>query len=235
MKSLARKASLTEGSARATKAYKAKVASLTSERADLQARIQSLTEDVVKHKSDLRHTSTAKAQAEDKERKAREGLRVAKGELRVAREELQAARDELRNKTVLLDQACREASEAKSSIERLTEECITLRGDLKRQEASVNQRDGVIVELRDQACTLWASGWLAFQRSTVKAFPGLDLNFQVPDEEEVEESLSDGEADPRVSSDASNPAHGSGEPAKASSPSLPVGTLPSVQSSVSDV
>ena len=65
MKSLARRANLTEGSARVTKAYKSIVASLTFEKADLRARIQSLIEDVVKHKSDLRHTSTAKAQAED--------------------------------------------------------------------------------------------------------------------------------------------------------------------------
>ena len=61
MKSLARRANLTEGSARATKAYKAKVASLTSERAGLLAQVQRLTEEVVKYKFDLRHTSTAKA------------------------------------------------------------------------------------------------------------------------------------------------------------------------------
>ena len=77
---------MNEGSARAAKAYKDKLTSLTSERADLRARIQSLTEDVVKHKSDLRHTSTTKERAEDKEKKAREGLRVVEGELRVARE-----------------------------------------------------------------------------------------------------------------------------------------------------
>ena len=45
----------------------------------------------------------------------------------------------------------------------------------------VSQRDGVIAELRDEACTLWASGWLAFQRKAAKAFHGLDFNFQVPD------------------------------------------------------
>ena len=61
MKSLARRDNLTEGSARATKAYKAKVASLTSERAGLRAQVQSLTEEVVTYKFDLRHTSTAKA------------------------------------------------------------------------------------------------------------------------------------------------------------------------------
>ena len=88
MKSLARRASLTEGSATAARANKAKVTSLTSEKADLRARIQSLIEDVVKHKSNLKHTSTAKARAEDKENKDLEGLRVAEDELRAIREEL---------------------------------------------------------------------------------------------------------------------------------------------------
>ena len=53
------------------KAYKAKVASLTSEKADLRARMQRLAEDAVKYESDLKHTTTAKARAEDKEKKAR--------------------------------------------------------------------------------------------------------------------------------------------------------------------
>ena len=66
IKSLARRANLTESSAKATKAYKAKVASLYSKKAELRARIQSLTEDVVKHKSNLKHTSTTKARAEDR-------------------------------------------------------------------------------------------------------------------------------------------------------------------------
>ena len=88
IKSLERRASLIESSAKAAKAYKAKVASLSSEKAELRARIQSLTEDVVKHKSDLKHTSTVKARAEDREKEVREGLRVAKDELRVVKEEL---------------------------------------------------------------------------------------------------------------------------------------------------
>ena len=61
MKSLARIASFVEGSTRAAKMYKAKVASLTSENADLQARMQRLVEDAVKYESDLKHTTTAKA------------------------------------------------------------------------------------------------------------------------------------------------------------------------------
>ena len=103
IKSLARRSSSAESSAKAAKACKAKVASLTSERVELGARIQSLTEDVVKHKSYLKHTSTAKARAKDIEKKAREFLRVVKAELRVVKEEFQAAKEELCTKAAALD------------------------------------------------------------------------------------------------------------------------------------
>ena len=106
IKSLARRASSVESSTKAAKAYKAKVASLTSERAELRARIQSLTEDVVKHKSDLKHTSTAKARAKDREKKAIEGLRVVKDELREVKEEFQATTEKLCTKAAALDWAC---------------------------------------------------------------------------------------------------------------------------------
>ena len=89
MKGLARRASLTEGSARAAKSYKAKVASLTSERAGLLAQIRDLTEELVKHRSDLKHASTTRVRAEDKEKKAWKDAKVAEDELRLAREELQ--------------------------------------------------------------------------------------------------------------------------------------------------
>ena len=65
MKSLVKRACFSEGFARAVEAYKAKVASLTSERADLRAQLQHLTEDAVKYKSDLKHTSTTKSRAEE--------------------------------------------------------------------------------------------------------------------------------------------------------------------------
>ena len=203
LKSLVKRASLNESHAKAARAYKAKVASLTSERAELRAQMQNMAEEAVKLKSDLRHTSTARARAEGKEEKAREGLRVAEGELRevmdglqttqnelrVVMEELQAARDELRNKAVLLNRARCEASEAESSIKRLTDECHALRGDLQRQEGLVVQRDGAIASLRDEAYTQWASGWLAFQRRVANAYPGLDLNFDIPSDEEAKESF----------------------------------------------
>ena len=149
------------------------------------------------YKSNLKHTSIAKARAEEREKKAIEGLRVVKDELRAVKEEFQAAREELCTKAAALDRACREAFEAESSVEHLAEECNTLRGDLQRREAMISLRDGVIAELRDDACTLWASGWLAFRCRAAKAFPGLDFNFQVHDldEEEAEESISEDEAE----------------------------------------
>ena len=82
-----RRASSAESFTKAAKAYKTKVVSLTSERAELRAQIQSLIEDVAGYKSDMKHTSITKARAEDKEKKTIEGLRVVKDELRVVREE----------------------------------------------------------------------------------------------------------------------------------------------------
>ena len=77
-----------------------------------------------------------------------------------------------------------------SSIERLTDECHGLRGDLQRQETPVVERDGAIASLRDEACTQWASRWLAFQRRVANAYPGLNLNFDILSDEEAEESFS---------------------------------------------
>ena len=96
--------------AKVARAYKAKVASLTSERVKLRAWIQSLTDDVLGYKSDLKHTSTAKARAEDREKKAINDLRFVEDGLRVVKEEFQATREELCTKAAALDQVRREAS-----------------------------------------------------------------------------------------------------------------------------
>ena len=69
-KGLTRRASLSKDFAEAAKSYKAKVASLTSERTDLRAQIRDLSEELVKHRSDLKHASTVRARAEDKENEA---------------------------------------------------------------------------------------------------------------------------------------------------------------------
>ena len=131
-KGLARRASLTEGSARAMKSFKAKVASLTSERAGLQAQIRDLTEELMKHKSDLKHASVARARAEDKEKEACKDAKVAEDELQLAREELQAVKGDLWAKISALEWTCQEALEAGNSVERLTEELVKLRMDLAR-------------------------------------------------------------------------------------------------------
>ena len=60
-KGLAKRTSLTEGSVKAAKSYKAKVTSLTFERVGLQAQIRDLTEELVKHRSDLKHALTTRA------------------------------------------------------------------------------------------------------------------------------------------------------------------------------
>ena len=159
---------------------------------------------------------------------ARDGLQSAQSELQMImdelfssqsklrgfREELCAARDELRNKTALLVGARREASEVINSMERLTEECHGLQGDLHGQETLVVQRDEVIARLRDEACTQWASRWLAFQMKAAKAYPSLDFNFDIPNDEEAEEALSvdySGEPDTPVE------AHSSSSPSTPSS------------------
>ena len=81
LKGLARKAKLNEGHAKATRAYKARMASLTSELAELRGQVQHMAEEAVKLESDLNHTTLARARAEGREDEARNILRVAESEL----------------------------------------------------------------------------------------------------------------------------------------------------------
>ena len=167
-KGLAMRASLVEGSA--------KVASLTSERTGLRAQIRDLTEELVKHMSDLKHASTTRVRAEDREKKARKDVKVAEDKLRQAREELQAVKGGLCVKVSALDRVHQEALEAGNSMEPLTEELDKLQMDLMRQEALASRRGEVIAEPKDEVCTQWAFGWLAFQRRASRAFPDLEFN-----------------------------------------------------------
>ena len=134
----------------------------------------------------------------------REELITSRGELRESQEELRAANGDLCDKVAqldvarreaseawaLLDVARREASEAAKSAEWLNEECRGLCGDLHQQITLVAQRDEAIGRLRDQASAQWASGWLAFQQKAVKIYSDLDFNFDLPSDEEAEESFS---------------------------------------------
>ena len=62
------------------------------------------------------------------------------------------------------------------------------------QEALASWRGEVIVKLKDEACTQWASGWLAFQHRASRAFPYLEFTIQLSDEE-VEGSASEAKVD----------------------------------------
>ena len=66
--------------------------------------------------------------------------------------------------------------------------------DLASQEALVSRRGEVITELKDEACTQWAFGWLSLQRQVSRAFPDLEFNIQLSDEE-VEGFASEDEVD----------------------------------------
>ena len=63
LKSLEKRARLNEGHVKAARVYKARVAALTSEQAVMRDRMQNMTEEAVKLKYDLRHTTMARARA----------------------------------------------------------------------------------------------------------------------------------------------------------------------------
>ena len=54
-----------------------------------------MTEEIERLKSDLKHTSSARARAENREDEVRSSLTTAEGELREARGELQVAQNDL--------------------------------------------------------------------------------------------------------------------------------------------
>ena len=73
--------------------------------------------------------------------------------------------------------------------------------------------------------------WMAcFPMQSYQGFSGFGLNLQVSDEEEVEESVSEDEADPEVFPDTPSPVSLPGEaeiPAEAGSAPTPTGAFPS--------
>ena len=91
LKGLVRKAKLNEGHVKAARVYKALVASLTSERTELQDRVQRVTEEDERLKSDLKDTMSARARAEGREDEIRNSLTAAEGELREVRDDLRVA------------------------------------------------------------------------------------------------------------------------------------------------
>ena len=115
-------------------------------------------------------------------------LRAVTGGLNEVEKQLEISRREVLEGKVLLETARRESSEAVSSSRRLSEECCGLRTELHQRDSMIAQMDKVIRQLRDQAGAQWASGWLAFQRKAIHAYSNLDFNFDLPSDEEAEES-----------------------------------------------
>ena len=95
LKGLAEKAKLNEKHVKIARVYKARAASLTSERTELQEREQRMTEEVERLKSDLKHTISARARAESREDEVRSSLTAVEGELREVRGELRIAQNDL--------------------------------------------------------------------------------------------------------------------------------------------
>ena len=95
LKGLAEKAKLNEKHVRIARIYKAKVATLTSERTELLGRAQRMSEEMERLKSDLKHTSSARARAESREVEVRGSLTTTEGELREAQSEFRALQSEL--------------------------------------------------------------------------------------------------------------------------------------------
>ena len=117
---------------------------------------------------------------------------------------------------MLLETAHCESSEAANWKKRLNEECRGLRADLHQRVRLVAQRDEVIRQLRDQASARWASGWLAFQQKAVHAYPDLDFNFDLPSDEEAEESFSTNYSqEPGTPAEAHSPSSSSAPPTDA--------------------
>ena len=117
-------------------------------------------------------------------------LRAANGALNDKVTQLEAALREVSEAKALLETARCESFEATNLAERLNEECRGLRADLHQRVSLIAQRDVVIRQLRDQASAQWASGWLAFQQKSIHTYPDLDFNFDLPSDEEAEESFS---------------------------------------------
>ena len=155
-----------------------------------EGQLREVRDELRVEQNDLTEARDGLQSAQYELRMVRDELITSQGELRESKEELRVTNDELRDKIALLDRARREASEAVNSAKRLTEECRGLRGDLHQQITLVAQRDEVIGRLRDQASTQWASRWLPFQKKATNVYQGLDFNFDLPSDEESEESFS---------------------------------------------
>ena len=117
LKGLADKARLNEKHVRIALIYKARAASLTSEQIELQERMQRMTEEVERLKSDLKHTILARVRVEGREDEIRSNLSVVEGELRETRNVLLVAHNDL--------------AEGRDELQTVRDKLLTSRGELR--------------------------------------------------------------------------------------------------------
>ena len=144
LKGLAKKAKLNERHVKATRVYKARVASLTSERTELQERVQCMTEEAERFKYDLKHTMSARARAESREDEVRNSLTSVDGELWEVRNELRVAQNDLAETRDGLQSAQYE-------LQMVRDELITSWGEMRESKEELRAAND---ELRDKVTLL---------------------------------------------------------------------------------
>ena len=144
LKGLAEKAKLNERHVKVARVYKARVASLISERTELQEPVQRMIEEAERLKFDLKHTISACARAEGREDEVRNNLSAVEGELwevrnvlRVAQNDLAETRDGLQS--------------AQYELQMVRDELIISRGELRESKEELRAANN---ELRDKVALL---------------------------------------------------------------------------------
>ena len=135
LKGLAERAKLNGRHVKAARVYKARVASLTSERTGLQERVQRMTEEVERLKFDLKHTVSACARAESRKDEVRSSLTAVKSKLREVQGELRVVQDDL-----IKTQDGMES--AQYELQMVRDELITSRGELREFQEELRAANG---------------------------------------------------------------------------------------------
>ena len=157
LKGLAEKAKLNEKHVKIARVYKARAASLSSERTGLQEWAQRMTKEVERLKSDLKHTTSARVRAESREDEVRSSLTAAEGELRKVRVELQVAQNDLIETRDRLQTAQYE-------LHMVRDELITSWGELRESQEELRAANGDLCDkvaqlvtkpLRLGRCWMW--------------------------------------------------------------------------------
>ena len=144
LKGLAEKAKLNERHVKVARVFKARVASLTSERTELQGRVQCMNEEAERLKFDLKHTMSARARAEGREDEVQKSLSAVEGELWGVRDELQVAQNDLAETRDGLQSAQYE-------LQVVRDELIASWGELRESKEELRVANG---ELRDKVALL---------------------------------------------------------------------------------